>query len=66
MFTPLILDNAISYGTVGIVLVVESWLIGAGFVVFGGALVGHWFHEHHWSTRGGRKRVGRRRPPPRS
>jgi membrane protein len=28
-----------------------------GFVVFGGALVGHWFHEHHWSTRGGRKRV---------
>ncbi|MEU1053230.1 ribonuclease BN [Streptomyces sp. NPDC005876] len=57
VFTPLILDNAISYGTVGIVLVVESWLIGVGFVVFGGALVGHWFHEHHWSTRGGRKRV---------
>jgi membrane protein len=51
VFTPLILDNAISYGTVGIVLVVESWLIGVGFVVFGGSMVGHWFCEHHWWTR---------------
>ncbi|MFE7962768.1 ribonuclease BN [Streptomyces anthocyanicus] len=51
VFTPLILDNAISYGTVGIVLVVESWLIGVGFVVFGGAMVGHWLCEHHWWTR---------------
>ncbi|MET9776500.1 ribonuclease BN [Streptomyces sp. NPDC006367] len=51
VFTPLILDNTISYGTVGIVLVVESWLIGVGFVVFGGAMVGHWFCEHHWWTR---------------
>ncbi|MYS51237.1 ribonuclease BN, partial [Streptomyces sp. SID6013] len=40
VFTPLILDNAFSYGAVGIVLVVESWLIGVGFVVFGGAMVG--------------------------
>ncbi|PZT70271.1 ribonuclease BN [Streptomyces sp. SW4] len=55
VFTPLILDNAISYGTVGIVLVVESWLIGVGFVVFGGALVGRWFCEHHWWTRAGRR-----------
>ena len=38
-------------GTVGIVLVVESWLIGVGFVVFGGAMVGHWFCEHHWRAR---------------
>ncbi|MCW5252632.1 ribonuclease BN [Streptomyces sp. SHP 1-2] len=51
VFTPLILDNAISYGTVGIVLVVESWLIGVGFVVFGGSMFGHWFCEHHWWTR---------------
>ncbi|MGW7384418.1 ribonuclease BN [Streptomyces sp. NPDC054794] len=48
VFTPLIVTNALSYGTVGIVLVVESWLIGVGFVVYGGALFGRWFCEHHW------------------
>ncbi|CAM5290664.1 hypothetical protein H114_07101 [Streptomyces gancidicus BKS 13-15] len=47
VFTPLIVDNAISYGTVGVVLVVESWLIGVGFVVYGGALFGHWLLTHH-------------------
>ncbi|MEN3586608.1 ribonuclease BN [Streptomyces sp. ZYX-F-203] len=51
VFTPLILDNAISYGAVGIVLVVESWFIGVGFVVYGGALAGRWFCEHHWWPR---------------
>ncbi|MFI7412962.1 ribonuclease BN [Streptomyces sp. NPDC049627] len=40
MFTPLLVTNAISYGPVGTVLVVESWLVGVGFVVYGGALVG--------------------------
>ncbi|MFK0117615.1 ribonuclease BN [Streptomyces sp. NPDC090994] len=58
VFTPLILDNAISYGTVGTVLVVESWLIGVGFVVFGGALAGRWFHEHHWLPRRERDAAG--------
>jgi membrane protein len=48
VFTPLIVDNAVSYGAVGIVLVVESWLTGVGFVVYGGAMFGHWFCEHHW------------------
>jgi membrane protein len=48
VFKLLIVDNAISYGAVGTVLVVESWLIGVGFVVYGGALFGHWFCEHHW------------------
>ncbi|MFF1273604.1 ribonuclease BN [Streptomyces marokkonensis] len=47
VFTPLIVDNAISYGTVGVVLVVESWLIGVGFVIFGGALFGRWLLDHH-------------------
>ncbi len=47
VFTPLIVDNALSYGTVGVVLVVESWLIGVGFVVYGGALFGHWLLTHH-------------------
>lgn len=54
VFTPLIVDNAISYGAVGIVLVVESWLIGVGFVVFGGALFGRWLLHHH-----GHRFVGR-------
>ncbi|MGW0080910.1 ribonuclease BN [Streptomyces sp. NPDC003393] len=43
VFTPLIVTNAVSYGPIGTILVVESWLIGAGFVVYGGALVGHVF-----------------------
>ncbi|MFE6197756.1 ribonuclease BN [Streptomyces sp. NPDC057838] len=47
VFTPLIVTNAISYGAVGVVLVVESWLIGVGYVVYGGALLGRWLLEHH-------------------
>ena len=47
VFTPLIVTNAISYGAVGVVLVVESWLIGVGYVVYGGALLGRWVLEHH-------------------
>ncbi|GAA2429466.1 ribonuclease BN [Streptomyces glaucus] len=54
VFTPLIVTNAISYGAVGIVLVVESWLIGVGFVVHGGALLGRWLLDHHgWPRTGG-------------
>ncbi|WP_329525364.1 ribonuclease BN [Streptomyces sp. NBC_01462] len=45
VFSPLIVNNAISYGTVGTVLVVQSWLIGVGFVVFGGALLGRHIHD---------------------
>ncbi|CUW25633.1 MULTISPECIES: ribonuclease BN [Streptomyces] len=48
VFTPLIVDNALSYGAVGTVLVVESWLIGVGYVIYGGAMFGRWFTEHHW------------------
>ncbi|MGW2639938.1 ribonuclease BN [Streptomyces sp. NPDC001348] len=51
VFTPMLATNAVSYGGVGIVLVVESWLTGVGFVVYGGAMVGHWFCEHHWWRR---------------
>ncbi|WSF66549.1 YihY/virulence factor BrkB family protein [Streptomyces sp. NBC_01352] len=49
VFSPLIVSNAVSYGSVGTVLVVTSWLVGVGFVVFGGALVGrYWYlHEPH-------------------
>jgi membrane protein len=42
-----VVTNAVSYGAVGVVLVVESWLIGVGFVVYGGALFGHWLLDHH-------------------
>ncbi|MEV6973155.1 YhjD/YihY/BrkB family envelope integrity protein [Kitasatospora sp. NPDC093806] len=40
VLAPLLVSNAVSYGTVGTVLVVQSWLIGVGYTVYGGALVG--------------------------
>ncbi|WP_052390301.1 YhjD/YihY/BrkB family envelope integrity protein [Streptomyces sp. NRRL B-24484] len=43
VFDPMVVSNAESYGTVGVLLVVESWLIGTGFVFYGGALVGRYW-----------------------
>ncbi|MER5352104.1 YhjD/YihY/BrkB family envelope integrity protein [Kitasatospora sp. NPDC002551] len=40
VFAPLLVSNAVSYGTVGAVLIVQSWLIGVGYTVYGGALAG--------------------------
>ncbi|MFF2078755.1 ribonuclease BN [Kitasatospora sp. NPDC058162] len=40
VFAPLLVSNAVSYGTVGTVLIVQSWLIGVGYTVYGGALAG--------------------------
>ncbi|MCM2579993.1 YhjD/YihY/BrkB family envelope integrity protein [Streptomyces meridianus] len=45
VFSPLIATNAVTYGPIGTVLVIQSWLVGVGFVVFGGALVGRVLHE---------------------
>lgn len=45
VYSPLIASNAITYGPVGTVLVIQSWLVGVGIVVFGGALVGRLLHE---------------------
>ncbi len=45
VFSPLIAANAVSYGPVGTVLVIESWLVGVGVVVFGGSLVGRLLYE---------------------
>lgn len=45
VFSPLIASNTITYGPVGTVLVIQSWLVGVGAVVFGGALVGRLLHE---------------------
>ncbi|MCX5015740.1 YihY/virulence factor BrkB family protein [Streptomyces sp. NBC_00555] len=46
VFSPLIASNAVTYGPFGTLLVVQSWLVGVGFVVYGGALVGRILHEH--------------------
>lgn len=48
VFSPLIVSSALSYGAIGTVLVVQSWLIGVGFTVFAGALAGHalWEARH--------------------
>jgi membrane protein len=44
VFQPLVAQNAVSYGALGTVLIVQSWLIGAGWVVYGSQLFGRWFH----------------------
>ncbi|MBS2532841.1 YihY/virulence factor BrkB family protein [Catenulispora sp. NF23] len=45
VFKPMIASSAKDYGMVGVVLVVLSWLIGVGFVIFGGALAGRYYCE---------------------
>src|SRR3984957_16637869 len=45
VFEPLIVRNAVSYGALGTVLIVESWLIGVGWVVYAGQLFGRWFYD---------------------
>lgn len=39
-FSGLVVSNRSEYGLIGVVLVLLSWLVGAGVVVFGGAVVG--------------------------
>ncbi|MFI8849763.1 YhjD/YihY/BrkB family envelope integrity protein [Streptomyces sp. 891-h] len=48
VFSPLIISSRNSYGAAGTLLIVQSWLIGVGFVVFGGPLFGH--HVRNWLT----------------
>lgn len=45
VFDPLIAGDAVSYGALGTVLIVQSWLIGVGWVLYGGQLFGRWFHD---------------------
>lgn len=40
VFSPLVISSATSYGAIGTVVVIVSWLIGIGFVLFGGGLLG--------------------------
>lgn len=54
VFEPLIVSNAVSYGALGTVLIVQSWLIGVGWIVYGAQLFGRWFHDrwlHPWLLR---------------
>ncbi|PRH76092.1 ribonuclease BN [Streptomyces solincola] len=60
VFSPLIASNAVAYGPVGTMLVVQSWLVGVGFVVFGGALVGRVLYEERWYLTGVAGRAVRR------
>jgi membrane protein len=45
VFEPLIVRNAVSLGALGTVLIVQSWLIGVGWVLYGAQLFGRWFHD---------------------
>jgi membrane protein len=51
VFAPWIVSSAVSYGPIGTVLVVQSWLIGIGFVIHAGALLGWALVERDGSTR---------------
>lgn len=53
VFSPLIASSAVTYGPFGTVLVIQTWLVGIGVVVFGGSLVGRLLHDELL-----------RRPPP--
>jgi membrane protein len=61
VFEPLIATNAVTYGALGTVLIVESWLIGVGWVIYGGQLLGRWFHDD-WLQPWAHRRRGHREP----
>jgi len=52
-FAPMVVTNAVTYGPVGTVLTVVTWLVGVGFVVFGGALLGRHVRDGRMLRRGG-------------
>jgi membrane protein len=62
VFEPLIVRNAVSYGALGTVLIVESWLIGVGWVIYAGQLFGHWFDDA-WLQAWAYRRRGHGGPP---
>jgi membrane protein len=61
VFEPLIGRDAVSYGALGSFLIVQSWLIGVGWVVFGSQLFGHWFYDARMQAWADRRR-SRREP----
>ncbi|HUA31579.1 MAG TPA: hypothetical protein VMC03_22060 [Streptosporangiaceae bacterium] len=66
VFEPLIARNAVSYGPLGTVLIVQSWLIGVGWVVYAGQLAGRWFYDawmQAWMHRRRARQHATGRPP---
>jgi membrane protein len=61
VFQPLVVENAVTYGSIGTVLIVQSWLIGVGWVIYGGQLSGRWFHDA-WLQAWTENRRSRRQP----
>jgi membrane protein len=61
VFEPLVVTNAVTYGALGTVLIVQSWLIGVGWVVYGGQLFGRWFNDA-WFRAWAENRWGHRHP----
>jgi membrane protein len=61
VFQPLIVSNAVTYGALGTVLIVQSWLIGVGWVIYGGQLFGRWLHDG-WLRAWADNRRGHRQP----
>ena len=57
VFEPLIATNAVTYGAVGTVLILQSWLIGVGWVIYGGQLFGRWFYDGWLRVRADSRRV---------
>lgn len=56
ILAPLLVSNAVSYGTIGTVLVVVSWLIGVGYTIYAGALLGRALSTPRDSARSHRNR----------
>jgi hypothetical protein len=51
----------VTYGALGTVLIVQSWLIGVGWVVYGGQLCGRWFNDAWLRDWAGNRWGGNRR-----
>ncbi|MEV8585481.1 ribonuclease BN [Streptomyces sp. NPDC051180] len=54
VFSPLIASSAVTYGPFGAFLVIETWLVAVGVVVFGAALAGRMIGDelpHRWRRR---------------
>ena len=61
VFQPLIVSNAVTYGALGTVLMVQSWLVGVGWTVYSGQLLGRWVHDT-WLKDWAESRQRRRQP----
>ena len=59
VFSASIVSNDKIYGSIGVVFIILSWLIGIGVVITGGAIVGAWYVGANLSfIRGVRRALG--------